>query len=457
MIPFMRARARGLDQCLGIGAERRIDLHRERELAVAQEPRELRLSRGGLEGRQLLALLHEEGARGTTVRVDRLADRRDLSRRGPAAAADQPRAERPRLRGELGEVGRSRVREDDPLAAHAREADVRQRCEHGSVAAHLGQRGERGGGPGAVVRAVRGEAERTQPRRRVLRLHAGERLSTGVEGEQCDERECRDGADRGDRRLQLVEVVERLEHEQVDPASLEHPRLLGAELRPVVPGELDVAERADRARDEDVPPGDLARLAGDADRGGVDLLELVGEVLARELRPVRAEGVRLDQLGARPDVTEMHLEHALGRAEVRFLGAAQPGDGAREQGAHAAVGDDRRLLGEPLLETAHASSWMVRPSIPPATVTSSPVTWPESSSEASTTTARATSSATATLRNAIVRLRRATSSSSSSPRVIGEYVQPGATALTRPRGAIRTISFLRLRSSPTWIAALAAA
>jgi hypothetical protein len=100
---------------------------------------------------------------------------------------------------------------------------------------------------------------------------------------------------------------------------------------------------------------------------------------------------------------------------------------------------------------------MVRPSIPPATVTSSPVTWPDSSSEARTTTARATSSATATLRSAIVRLRRSMNSWSSSPRVMGEYVQPGATAFTRPRGAIRTISFLRLSSSPTWIAAFAAA
>src|SRR5262249_3033039 len=49
-------------------------------------------------------------------------------------------------------------------------------------------------------------------------------------------------------------------------------------------------------------------------------------------------------------------------------------------------------------------SWTVRPPLPPATVTSSPLTWPESSSEARTTTARATSSATATFRSAIVRL-----------------------------------------------------
>ena len=95
--------------------------------------------------------------------------------------------------------------------------------------------------------------------------------------------------------------------------------------------------------------------------------------------------------------------------------------------------------------------------MPPATVTSSPVTWPDSSSEASTTTARATSSGAATLRSAIVRVTRSTTASSSEPRVIGEYVQPGATALTRARGAIRTISFFRLSSRPTWIADFAAA
>ena len=52
----------------------------------------------------------------------------------------------------------------------------------------------------------------------------------------------------------------------------------------------------------------------------------------------------------------MHLEHALGSAQVRLLGAAEPGDGAGEQGTHAPVGDDRSLLGEPLEKAAHASS-----------------------------------------------------------------------------------------------------
>ncbi len=142
--------ARRLDQRLRVGAERRIDLHRDRELALSEHPRELGLSRGRLERHHLLSLPDEEGARWAAVRVDRLADRGDLGRRRAAAPAYQPRPERARLRRELGEVGGGGVRKDDALAAHARrEADVRQRCEHGSVAAHLRQRCERGRGTGA--------------------------------------------------------------------------------------------------------------------------------------------------------------------------------------------------------------------------------------------------------------------------------------------------------------------
>src|SRR5262249_56382636 len=118
--------ARCVDQSLGIGAEGRVDLHGDRELSFAQHPLELRLARRRLEGSYLRALPDEKGARRAAVRIDCLANRRDLGRGGAAAAADEPRAELPRLRGELGEVVWRRVREDDALAGHAREADVRQ-------------------------------------------------------------------------------------------------------------------------------------------------------------------------------------------------------------------------------------------------------------------------------------------------------------------------------------------
>ena len=64
-------------------------------------------------------------------------------------------------------------------------------------------------------------------------------------------------------RLEVDEVVERLDHEEVDAAPLEDLRLLGIERRRLAPLELGVAERADRAGDEDVAPRHLACLAGE--------------------------------------------------------------------------------------------------------------------------------------------------------------------------------------------------
>ena len=53
--------------------------------------------------------------------------------------------------------------------------------------------------------------------------------------------------------LQLTEVVERLDEEQVDAAGFQQLRLLGEQRPPVVLGVADVAQRADGARDDDLP------------------------------------------------------------------------------------------------------------------------------------------------------------------------------------------------------------
>ena len=164
-------------------------------------------------------------------------------------------------------------------------------------------------------------------------------------------------ADGLDRRDELVEVEERLDHEQVDAASLEHARLLGVQ-RPVLARveHLELAERADRAGDQHVAAGDVARLARQADARRVDRLELVIEELRRQLAPVGAEGVRLDQLGAGADVARVHRDHALGRAQVRLLGAAQAGRRPGQQRTHAAVGHDRRAAAQSLEEVRHPPS-----------------------------------------------------------------------------------------------------
>ncbi len=98
------------------------------------------------------------------------------------------------------------------------------------------------------------------------------------------------------------------------------------------------------------PPGPLARLASQLDGARIDLLELVLEEGAGELSAVRAEAVRLDQLGARIDEADVERDDGLGCAQVRLLRRAQPRNGRAQQGAHAAVRNDRRTLLQTIYE-----------------------------------------------------------------------------------------------------------
>ena len=70
----------------------------------------------------------------------------------------------------------------------------------------------------------------------------------------------------------------------------------------------------------------------------------------RELAPVRAEGVRLDQLRARVDEAHVQGDDGVGRPDVGLLRAAQPRDGARDECAHAAVRHDGRPAAQALEE-----------------------------------------------------------------------------------------------------------
>ena len=197
-------------------------------------------------------------------------------------------------------------------------------------------------------------AATSSPRRRSAAsraVTACERLGVlVVEGEERDDRQRGDRADRLDRGHELVEIGEGLDREQVDAAAVQEPRLLGEHLR-VVGAAL--GQRPDRARDEDVLARDLARVARALHARADDRLELVLEVEPGQLAPVRAEGVRLDQLGAGPDEAQVRGDDALGRADVRLLGTAQARHCAREQGAHAAVADDHGPARQPLQEAAH--------------------------------------------------------------------------------------------------------
>ena len=234
------------------------------------------------------------------------------------------------------------------------------RRERETRAAHPAESAQRDGRPCAVVRPDRGHVQLGEPTRHDLGADAARDLGLVVERQEGDDRERRHAAHRLDRNDELLEVEEGLDHEEIHAAPLEHPRLGGVQ-RAVLGGveHLELAERADRARDEDVAARDLARLAGEPDAGGVDRLERVVEQHAGELAAIRAEGVRLDQLRPRRDVARVDGDDALRRAEVRLLGAAQAGHRLRDQRARAAVRDDRRAVAQAFEETAHGSAMLV--------------------------------------------------------------------------------------------------
>ncbi|MGC5653010.1 UNVERIFIED_CONTAM: hypothetical protein QYM44_02945 [Kocuria sp. CPCC 205315] len=84
--------------------------------------------------------------------------------------------------------------------------------------------------------------------------------------------------------------------------------------------------------------------------------------------------------------------------------------------------------------------------MPPATFTISPEHIPEATGEASHTIAAATSSGVASLFSGLVAVARSAAAGSGAAPPVS--VQPGATTLTRPSGAMRTISFFSVRANP---------
>ena len=97
-----------------------------------------------------------------------------------------------------------------------------------------------------MVCAGRGDVEPVEPLGRLRGRDASERLPVGVEGHQRDDRQRGDAADGLDRGDELLEVEERLEHQQVDAAALEHLRLLAEGL--ALLGDVEALELAARAR-----------------------------------------------------------------------------------------------------------------------------------------------------------------------------------------------------------------
>jgi len=230
----------------------RVELDGGDPLSGAELAGELGLCRPLVRGDDELALRRCKRNGRLPLLLDGPRDRGDLGRRRAAAAADHARAERTRLRRELGEVLGRGVGVDDPAAREAGEADVGERRERPAVA-HCLEGGKRGVQASTVVRADGGEVVVRKLRDSVGCRDAAEGLGVLVEGEHGDDRQARDALHRLDRRLQLVEVEEGLDHEEVDAAPVQERRLLGEDRAPLVRVELaELAERANRAGYVDV-------------------------------------------------------------------------------------------------------------------------------------------------------------------------------------------------------------
>ena len=283
----------------------------------------------GRRGRRRLAA--RERVAGGKVLVDRAPDGRDVVGLGAAAAADQPRAQRHRLRGELGGVGLRRVRVEHAAVAVHGQADVGLNGQRrGRRAAHLAQAGQRRLRSQAAVDPDGGRAQIAQHPGGLLAAGAGDRLAVVLDRDLRDHRQVRLGAHRIQRDRQLLQRGERLQHDQVDPAALQHGRLPAVQPGAAGAGAADHLDRRpqrpDRSGDQHVAAGHLTRVAGDLRAGRVDLVDLMLAPVRTQLDGVGAIGIGLDHVGAGPDEAHVRGQHRLRRGQVRLLREAQLGE-----------------------------------------------------------------------------------------------------------------------------------
>jgi len=115
-----------------------------------------------------------------------------------------------------------------------------------------------------------------------------------------------------------------------------------------------LADRPDRAGDEDRLAGDLASLPGELDGSEVDVADPAVEPVAGELDPVGAEGVGLDQLRAGRNVRPVNFLDDFGLGQVELVeGALEAHPACVELGSHGAVPEERAAR-EPLKERIDA-------------------------------------------------------------------------------------------------------
>ena len=155
---------------------------------------------------------------------------------------------------------------------------------------------------------------------------------------------------RVDRLLELAEVVERLDHEEVDAAPFQHGRLLGERREAFVLGISDVAERADRAGDVDGAPRHLPRVSGELHGGELICSSSCSRKWVASLRRF-APNVFVSISSAPARMNPRWRSTTLcGERRFASSGDREARDGARQQCAHPAVAADRRAAPEPFEE-----------------------------------------------------------------------------------------------------------
>ena len=150
-----------------------------------------------------------------------------------------------------------------------------------------------------------------------------ERVPVFLGGHLRDDRQVRDPADGVDGGANLVQVAERLQNEQVDPAFHERPRLfLECVARLVDTGlspRLDPdPERTDRSGHVGATRSGRAR---DPRPLHIDRAQPVAEPERPELGAVRPERVGLDDVRPGSQVLIVHFAHQLGRRDIEGVEA----------------------------------------------------------------------------------------------------------------------------------------
>ena len=347
--------ARAIHHHVGLKAARRQQFDRRDERAARHGMRQPRLLLARDRWRRNRRLDSSGGAAGGGRRAhdrrrhaaDRCFDLPNVLRRRPAAAADDAYA----VENESAGVGCHVLRraEIDVPALHvARLACVwlRRQLQRRHRLHPLDRVEHRRRTHGAVD-ADHGRAAPLEFRSEAFGRGAVQRVTVLLGGHLRDDRQVRYASHRVDSGTHLVQVTKRFEDEELDAAFGERRRLLAEIFARFVDAgfapRFDAdAERPYRARDVRAI---VRRVTRDSRALCVDRVESVGQAERSKFDAVRAECIRLDDIGARTNVFLMDFRDEIRLRHVQRIEALVDEHALRVQHrAHRAVADEHAVV-----------------------------------------------------------------------------------------------------------------